>query len=167
MAVANFLGYTENGPLKNNLSYILSLALIYAHISRLLAGVKNEPGHGALVGKYGVFNDFGGPVNDEGRRNKTVPMTQIINLLYFGLVQTTQETSAMSRRQKKSSRTSKPRSPMKNTLTTFLRRKKKHPPPPSLFQTKRTRGSFLTSPLGITKEPIRMTSPKRRTKKTN
>ena len=42
--------------------YILSLALIYAHISRLLAGVKNAPGQGALVSKYVVFDDFGGPV---------------------------------------------------------------------------------------------------------
>ena len=49
--------------------YILSLALIYAHISRLLAGVKNEPGHGALVGKYGVFNDFGGPVHTAKAQN--------------------------------------------------------------------------------------------------
>ena len=42
---------------------ILSLALNYLDISRLLAGAQNAPGQGALVGNYGVFDDFGGPVS--------------------------------------------------------------------------------------------------------
>ena len=41
----------------------ISVALNFIAIFGLLTGVPNAPGQGALVGNYGVSDDFGGPVD--------------------------------------------------------------------------------------------------------
>ena len=46
----------------------------------LLAGVQNAPGQGALVGNYGVFDDFGGPVHS--KEPEIVKLDEYVNSKY-------------------------------------------------------------------------------------